>query len=411
MLRRLLLIALLGAFAYVSKDLLFASGKVSDSPVLKEMNSEKHDAGDGDDKSLTAPALQESQGEPANEETPLVEIDPERQRLIGVRVVEASVKPLRKIIRTVGRIEYDERRLATVNTKVEGWIEKLHVNYTGRFVSKGERLAEIYSPELISTQEELLSAVNWMKKAGSGIGESRSAYPVITEDAVKLVEAARQRLRFWDISESQIRGIEESGQAMKTLTVFSPARGYIIQKMAIQGMRVMPGEKLFDVADLSSVWVIADIYEFELSLVGTGQKARITLSYFPGKEFISVIDYVYPALSMETKTAKIRFTVPNPDGELKPLMFTNVEIKIDLGSRLVIPEDSVIDTGTRQIVYVDAGDGYFEPRQIRIGLKSDGHLEVLDGLKSGEKVAASATFLIDSEAQLKGIKPLQKHTH
>jgi len=177
--------------------------------------------------------------------------------------------------------------------------------------------------------------------------------------------------------------------------------------MAVQGMRIMPGEKLFDLADLSTVWVISDIYEYELSLIKVGQTANISLSYSPGKVFSSVIDYIYPALSNDTRTAKVRFTIANPSAQLKPQMFTNVEIKIDMGKRLAIPDDAVIDTGIRQIIYVDKGEGYFEAREVRIGLKADGMTEILHGLEVGEKVAASGTFLIDSEAQLKGVKPVK----
>jgi len=179
----------------------------------------------------------------------------------------------------------------------------------------------------------------------------------------------------------------------------------------LQGMKVMPGEKLFDVADLSTVWIMSDIYEYELPMVKVGETARIVLSYFPGKEFSSRIDYVYPTLSGETRTAKVRFSIPNPGGQLKPQMFTNVEVKISLGKRLAIPDDAIIDTGTRQVVYVDKGEGIFEPREVMLGARAEGFREVLMGLKAGEKVAASATFLIDSEAQLKGVKPLEGHKH
>jgi Cu(I)/Ag(I) efflux system membrane fusion protein len=218
-------------------------------------------------------------------------------------------------------------------------------------------------------------------------------------------------LQRFDISEAQIRELEQTGKARRTLTIYSPANGYVVQKMALQGMRVMPGEKLFDVADLSTVWVIADVYEYELSSIRVGETASISMSYIPGKEFISKIDYVYPTLSGETRTARVRFSIPNPDGRLKPQMYSTVEIKINLGSKLAIPDDAVIDTGTRQIVYVDRGDGYFEPREVMLGLRAEGYREVLMGLKTGEKVAASAAFLVDSEAQLKGVKPLEGAGH
>ena len=378
--------------------------------------------------------------EDTDEETPMVEISPESRQLIGVKTMEVSVRPLQKVIRTVGRIEYDERKLVTINTKFEGWIEKLYVDYTGRYVKKGEPLADIYSPELVATQQELISALKWAKqstehrpvlskaegtqnteiknennppsppfdKGGMGGFSDAPLNNMFSDDAEKIVDSARQRLNLWDITDEQIKKIEETGKPIKTLTLFSPISGYVIQKMALQGMRVMPGEKLFDIADLSTVWVISDIYEFDLPLIKVGQTAKISLSYFPGKDFSSTIAYIYPALAGETRTARVRFTIPNSSAQLKPQMFTNVEIKVDMGKRLAIPNDAVIDTGTRQIVYVDKGEGNFEPREVVLGLKADGMTEVISGLESGEKVASSATFLIDSEAQLKGVKPIKR---
>jgi len=364
---------------------------------------------------------QEQQGQ-AVQEAPQVEITPELQQRIGVKTVKAIVKPIQKTIRTVGRIEIDERNQATVNTKIEGWIEKLYVDYTGRYVKKGEPLAEIYSPELLATQQEFINTKKWVGKqtiptpqeghnhgAKAETPEPASALKQMLEkDAAATLEAARQRLRLWDMSKAQIKKIEETGQPVRTITLYSPVSGYITQKMAVQGMKVMPGEKLFDVADLSHVWIVADIYEYELSAVRVGQPVKITLSYFPGREWASKIDYIYPIFSAETRTAKIRLTLPNPRGELKPQMFTNVEIRINLGKKLTIPDSAVIDTGKGQVVYVDRGNGFFEPREIQTGLRADGAVEVLRGLKTGEKVASSANFLIDSEAQLKGVKPLSK---
>ncbi|MCK9362709.1 MAG: efflux RND transporter periplasmic adaptor subunit [Syntrophales bacterium] len=338
------------------------------------------------------------------EETPTVEIPTDKQQMIGVRTVKAAIQPLNRVIRTVGRIEYDERKLATVNTKIEGWIEKLHVDYTGRYVKKGEPLVEIYSPELVATQQEFLNVLRWAGQ-GQSVKDERTSL-LLVKDAQAMLEAAKERLRLWDISDEQIKKIETTGKPIRTLTIYTPVSGYILQKMAVQGMRVMPGEKLFDVVDLSSVWIVADIYEYELPLIKVGQPARIGLSYFPGQEFSSRVDYVYPALASETRTAKVRFTIPNPKGALKPQMFTSVEIKINLGSRLAVPAEAVIDTGARQIVYVDKGEGYFEPREVSTGLKVDELVEITGGIKAGEKVASSANFLIDSEAQLKGVAPL-----
>jgi Cu(I)/Ag(I) efflux system membrane fusion protein len=306
-----------------------------------------------------------------------------------------------RTIRTVGRVEYDERKLATVNIKFEGWIEKLHADYTGKEVKKGEPLAEVYSPELLATQQEFLNTIRWARSGGTGEG---AVGRLLSRDAEAIIEAARQRLRLWDISDAQIKAIEETGTTVRTLTIVSPLDGTVVQKMAIQGMRVMPGEKLFDIADLSTVWITADVYEQELPLLRPGAVARVSLSALPGRELSAPVEFVYPTLAGETRTVKVRLTAPNPGGRLKPQMFTNVEIRTGMGTRLAVPDDAVLDTGTRQIVYVDKGEGYFEPREVKLGLSADGFREVLSGLKGGEKVARSATFLIDSEAQLKGVR-------
>jgi membrane fusion protein, copper/silver efflux system len=350
------------------------------------------------------------------EETPAVEIPMEKQQLIGVKTVAASVQPLQKIIRTVGKIEYDERKLTTVNTKVEGWIEKLYVNFTGTYVKKGEPLADVYSPELWATQQEFINVVRWAKRTGKGAadrgktadssGDTQNLTAMLSRDAESIVEAARQRLKLWDISDDQIKKIEESEKPIRTLTIYSPASGYVLQKYVTQGMKIMAGEKLLDVSDLSTVWIIADIYEYELPLIKVGDTARIQLSNFPGKELISRIEFVTPTLDAQTRTAKVRFSIPNPGGQLKPQMYTDVELKINLGQKLAVPDDAVIDTGLRKVVYVDKGDGYFEPREVTTGLRAEKLIEILSGLKTGEKIASAANFLIDSEAKLKGIEPL-----
>ncbi|RJQ41216.1 MAG: efflux RND transporter periplasmic adaptor subunit [Nitrospiraceae bacterium] len=395
-----------GLIFYISKSGFLKSSAKSKPQASVQTAAPAHQGHTTESKETQAQV--ETKQAAQAEETPTVEIPLEKQQLIGVKTVAASVKPLQKIIRTVGRIEYDERRIATVNTKFEGWIEKLHVDYTGRYVKKGEPLAEIYSPELVATQQEFLNVIKWSKP---GADKDSAVGKMLSKDAEAIIEAAKQRLRLWDINDAQIKKIEESGKPIRTLTIFSPANGYVVQKTALQGMRVMPGEKLFDIADLSTVWIVSDIYEYEVHLMKTGQTAKISLSYFPGREFSSTIDYIYPSLAGETRTAKVRFTIANPGGQLKPQMFTNVEVKINLGSKLVIPESAVIDTGIRQIVYVDKGEGYFEPREVMPGLKAEGLVEILKGIKSGEKVASSGNFLIDSEAQLKGIKPLAGHKH
>ena len=337
-------------------------------------------------------------------EVPAVEIPVEKQQLIGVKTVTVSMRSMQTLIRSVGRIEYDERRLSTINTKVAGWVEKLFVNVTGDPVRKGQALAEIYSPELFATQQEFINTLRWAtqnKAAGSD-----GIQALLAGDAEKMVEAAKQRLRLWDISPAQIRTIAATGKPIRTLVIASQVNGIIIQKPVVQGMRVVPGEKLFDIADLSTVWLVADLYESQLSLVGIGQRVTITLSNFPGQVFSSTIDFISPTLSGETRTVRVRCTIPNPKGLLKPQMFTNVEIKTDPVDRLAVPDDAVIDTGRKKVVYVDKGMGMFEPREVTTGMKTNGSTEILAGLAPGEKVASAANFLIDSEAQLKGIIPL-----
>ena len=399
------LLVIAGALAYLYRtELKSAATSIGLSKGATESKpAEGHQHG-----AVPVPAeTKETPGEAKqSEEAPTVEVPTDKQQLIGVRTVKAAIQPMNRVIRTVGRVEFDEKNLATANTKIEGWIEKLHVDYVGRYVQKGEPLAEIFSPELVATQQEFLNILRWSNQ-GKGVKDERTA-ALLVKDAQTLLEAAKERLRLWDINDEQIAKIEATGKPIRTLTIYSPASGYVTQKMAVQGMRVMAGEKLFDVVDLSTVWIVADIYEYELPLIKVGQTARIGLSYFPGKEFSSQVDYIYPSLASETRTAKVRFTIPNPDGALKPQMFTNVEIKINLGNRLAVPSEAVIDTGVRQIIYVDKGDGYFEPREVRTGLKVDDLIEVTAGIKAGEKVASSANFLIDSEAQLKGIAPLKR---
>ena len=348
--------------------------------------------------------VETSQQVQVEEEVPAVEIPVEKQQLIGVKTVTVSVRPMQSLIRSVGRIEYDERRLSTINTKVAGWVEKLFVNVTGDPVRKGQALAEIYSPELFATQQEFINTLHWATQNKAAGTDGIQA--LLTGDAERMVEAAKQRLRLWDISEAQIRTIAATGKPVRTLVITSRVNGIIIQKPVVQGMRVMPGEKLFDIADLSTVWLVADLYESQLPLVGIGQRVTIALSNFPGQVFSSTIDFISPTLSGETRTARVRCTIPNPGGVLKPQMFSNVEIKTDPVDRLAVPDAAVIDTGRKKVVYVDKGMGMFEPREVTTGIKTGGMTEILAGVAPGEKVVAAANFLIDSEAQLKGITPL-----
>jgi Cu(I)/Ag(I) efflux system membrane fusion protein len=315
-----------------------------------------------------------------------VQISPERQQLIGVKFGKVERKALEKVIRTVGRIDYDEKRLVTISPKIGGWIEKLFVDFTGKYVKQGEQLLTIYSPELVSAQEEYLIALRTAKALGS-------------RDT--LLESARRRLKLWDISDDQIKALEERGQVSKTLTLHSPFSGFVLERMAYQGMNVMPGMALYKLADLSVVWLYADIYEYELPLIRLGQEATIELSYYPGEAFRGKAIYIYPYLDPAARTAKVRFEFPNPHGKLKPEMYANVLLKIPLGTKMAVPEGAIIDTGERQVAILDRGSGYFEPRDVKLGTKVDNYYVVLGGLKEGERVVTSANFLIDSESKFK----------
>jgi membrane fusion protein, copper/silver efflux system len=349
------------------------------------------------------------------DESSAVEIPLEKQQVVRIKTVAATVRPIHKTLRTVGRVEIDETKVTTVNIKVEGWVETLHADYVGKYVEKGTPLAEIYSPELTAIQLEYLNLLSMMKPV-LGFRPQRTVefswgdrYGTVgrttTYELETLLDVAKQKFALWEIPEKEIKELEATRKPMKTLTVKSPASGYVFQKPVVKGTRVAPGDKILDIVDLSTVWVLADIYEYEIPFVKVGQNARITLSYYPGKTFSTPVDFIYPTLSGQTRTMKVRFAIPNPDGLLKPQMFTNVEMELNLGKRLVIPETAVLDTGTRQIVYVDTGEGSFAAREIKAGDRGGGMCEVLGGLKAGEKVASSAVFLIDSEAKLKGISP------
>ncbi|MCU0576183.1 MAG: efflux RND transporter periplasmic adaptor subunit [Desulfobacterota bacterium] len=337
---------------------------------------------------------------PMEEETPTIEITDDQQRLIGVKTVPAETATMVKTIRAAGRIEYDEQQLFTMNAKVEGWIERLHADTTGLFLKKGDPLLEIYSPELLAAQQELISLSAWKRSGGTSPVDT-----MLDADAERLKDAARHRLRLWDISEAQIDRIVRTGKAERTLTIASPVSGYVVKRYATRGMRVMAGEPLLDMAGLSRVWVVTEVNEGDAGIISQGMPVRISVSGLEGRSFSAKIDFIYPVLDGQTRTLRVRCTLENPDLVLRPQMFASVELWADLGTRLAIPEDAVMNTGERQLVYVDRGEGMFEPRRVSTGISAGGRREILSGLKAGEKVAASALFLIDSEAQLKGVAP------
>jgi Cu(I)/Ag(I) efflux system membrane fusion protein len=378
--------------------LIFGCGKGKETTVHKGHQEEgKQEAKKADDMEMKNLSIESIQKEGKMQEVApgTVQISPERQQLIGVKIGTVEMRPLEKVIRTVGRVDYDEKRIVTVSPKIGGWIEDLYVDFTGRFVSKDEPLLTIYSPELVSAQEEYLIALRAKKDF------AKSSFPEVAGSGNSLAESAKRRLKLWDISDDQIKALEESGQVKKTLTLHSPFSGFVLEKAAYNGMNVMPGIALFKLADLSVVWLYADIYEYELPFIRLGQQASVQLSYIPGEIFTGKAIYIYPSLNPETRTAKVRFEIPNPHGKLKPEMYANVEIKVHLGQKLAVPEGAIIDTGLRQLAIVDKGSGYFEPREVKVGSKVEGYYEVIKGLKAGERVVTSANFLIDSESKLK----------
>lgn len=353
----------------------------------------------GDDKEIKEEPKQEEMNMEDDKEKPegftRIQISPERQQLIGVKTDRVAKRELIKDIRTVGTIEADETKIARVSIKFSGWINDVFVDYVGKYVGRGEPLFTVYSPDLVSTQQEYLLALRAQDSFG------KSPFPEISSGASSLLEATRERLLFWDIPESEIKKIERTGKPLKYLTLYSPTSGYVAKREAFPQKMITPNDVVFEIVDLSTVWLLADIYEYELPLVKEGQEATLTLSYYPGAAFHGKVAYVYPTLETQTRTVKVRFEFKNEDLKLKPGMYANVELKAPLGESLSVSEDSVIDTGEKQIVFVAMGDGYFEPREVKVGQNADGYYEVLYGIREGERVVRSATFLVDSESRLK----------
>jgi Cu(I)/Ag(I) efflux system membrane fusion protein len=323
-----------------------------------------------------------------------VTVSPEKQQLIGVRIATVEKRPMARTVRTVGTITYDETKVTHVHSKIEGWIDRLYVDYTGKLVEKGQPLFTIYSPDLLATQQEYLLAIKSKDRLGD------SSIPEVRSGAASLVEASKRRLALWDISENQIRELEEKGHAQRTLTLYAPHSGFVIKKEANQGMRIMPDRELYTIADLSTVWVNVDIYENEIPFVRPGQTATVSLSYDPNSTINGKVSFIYPYVDEKTRTAKARLDVPNPGFKLKPEMYVNAEIKIDGGRHLAVPEEAVLDSGLKKVVFIDKGDGRFDPKEVKLGTKLDGFYQVVSGLDEGQKIAASSAFLLDSESRL-----------
>ena len=317
----------------------------------------------------------------------MIDIDPARQQLIGLKTTEVSQGPVGGAWRTVGRVAIDETRVRHINLKVSGFVEHVYVDFVGKRVKKGDPLFSIYSPDLLSAQEEYLIA---LKTQGAMAGSNDD-----------LAVAARRKLALWDIPASQIARLAKSGEPTKTLTLYSPLSGVVTRKDVVDGMKLDAGAMPYEIVDLSSVWVLADVYESELRFVSENVTAALKLNAFPNREFKGKVVFIDPLLDPQTRTVKVRLTFPNPDGDLRPEMFGEVVLFGAPRSGLSVPTDAVIDSGTEKVVFVAIGAGKFQPRTVQLG-ESDGlRVEVSSGLTPGERVVIRANFLVDSESRLR----------
>jgi Cu(I)/Ag(I) efflux system membrane fusion protein len=348
-----------------------------------------------------SPGTPAAQGPAAESRVPgyvPVAISPNRIQSMGITVTEATRMSLDQGFRTFGRVTIDETRMHHVHTRFEGFIENLYVDYTGQFVKKGQPLFSIYSPELYATQNEYLLALRArdQKQNSSGAYGGPGA-----GTAVDLVAASRERLALWNIGENEIRELERTRKPSREIVIFSPVSGYVTAKTAIQGLKVAPADNLYDIVDLSTVWVMADIYEVNLAFARIGQPATIEFDYMPGKTWHGKVVFIDPTVDPATRTIKARLEIANPNGELKPEMYAHVVMGGSRGSGIAIPDSAVIDTGERNIVFVARGDGMFEPREVILGAHVRNMYEIKKGISEGEKIVTGANFLLDSESKLK----------
>jgi len=325
-----------------------------------------------------------------------IKISTDKVQKLGVRIERATMKDLTRTVRAVGSLAVDERRINTVAPKFEGWIERLYVNTTGQQVARGQPLMDVYSPDLITAQQEYLIAAKGVDAVKDGGADAQ-------DNMRRLMAGALERLRNWDISDRELKELEKSGAAVRrTITLRSPVSGVVVEKPALKGMRFMPGEALYQISDLSGLWLIADIFEQDLGLVRPGQAAKITVNAFPGKVFNGKVSFFYPTVTTETRTGKVRIELPNPGGLLKPSMYASVELASGPTRKVLsVPTSAIIDSGVRRLVLVQTGEGRFEPRDVKTGAQADDHVEILDGVKDGESVVVAANFLIDAESNLK----------
>lgn len=317
-----------------------------------------------------------------------------QRQLIGVRTTEVKYVPLGQEIRAVGAVTYDERKLTQVNLRVSGWIKKVFVDSVGKDVRKGEPLLTLYSPDLLATQDEYLLALRSQTQlAGSPMAEAK-------ESARAIVASARERLKLWNLTDEQIAALESRGKSEPVITVYAPSSGVVLKREALPGKYVEPGTTLYELADLSTVWIYADVYESQIANVKENQAGIVTFDAYPEENFRGKVQYIYPTLNEATRTIRVRLELPNPRAKLKPGMYGNVTLKTDQQERLVVPKEAVLDTGLRQVVFLDRGEGVYLPTQVKLGRRSENLVEILEGLSEGDRVVTSANFLLDAESKL-----------
>jgi RND family efflux transporter MFP subunit len=386
----LLLLGGVGVLAYLWKTGRFqsvggtekskpaADAKTQDMPGMPGMKTDAAPSGSATENSIFVP--------------------PEKQQLTGMRSVVAVVKPLVKDIRIVGKVSYDETKVTHIHTKVSGYIEQVFADSVGKAVRKGDALFTIYSPDLVATQQEYLLALKSRKMLKD------SSFPWIADGSDNLLDAARSRLRLWDVSEEEIQRLEKEGVVKRAIEIYSPVNGIVTERKAYHhGTFVNSEMDLFTIVDLSQVWILGDVYEYELPYVKVGQQAEVDFPYSTtAKALHGHVDFVYPFLDPKTRTAQVRLEFANPGLALKPDMFTNILLHINLGNQLVVPQDAVLNTGTEQYVFIDKGQGYVEPRLVQLGPESGDEYAIQKGLRPGEKVVTAANFLVDAESRLKG---------
>jgi Cu(I)/Ag(I) efflux system membrane fusion protein len=322
-----------------------------------------------------------------------VHLTAEQERALGVVYATARQQSLTRTIRTVGQIAAPEPRIADVTPKVDGFVDQLFVNYTGDAVRKGQPLLSLYSPMLVAAQQELLTARGL-------VGQVDSSAEDAWRGAQATLAAARRRLTYWDITQEQIETIERTGEVTKTLTLVSPVDGIVMEKNVLQGQQVMPGNRLYRIADLSTVWAEGDVFEQDLQFVRVGSQAHIEVAAYPGRHLMGKVSFVYPTVDQESRTNRVRVTVPNPGLLLKPGMYTTIYFDVTQPDVLTVPSEAVVATGERNLVFVREPDGTLRPTVVVVGARTDDQVQILEGLAQGQTVVSAATFLVDAESRL-----------